>query len=549
MHGVAKAGFLAVALSLWLASSAAAADGTWERAWGKDVVTGGATGAEICVTATACKAGVNGTLGGEFATVTGVAADAFGNVYVADTTNHRVQKFDSAGNFLLAWGRDVVTGGPTGFEVCTAASTCKEGLTGTLGGEFNSPASIAVDGVGNVYVAESANLRVQKFDPSGNFLRAWGKDVDTGVGTGFEICTVAASCKIGVVGTLGGEFGTNGGGVGTDNAGNVYVAEAANDRVQKFDPSGNFLRAWGKDVDTGGGTGFEICTVPANCKAGVIGPLGGELTNPVSVTGDGSTVWVGDQGGDRIQRFDASGNFQRLWGKDVDTAAGTGFEICTAAASCKDGLDGSQGGEFESIGGVTLAGGTVYVSDGFLDRVQQFDLNGNWLRAWGKNVVTGGATGFEICAVATTCKTGEPGDLAGEFNGLSDIEANATNAVFTVESSNHRVQAFAGDPVAPPSDPGGGDTAAPETTITAGPKSKTRKKTASFGFTSSEPGSAFQCRLDGGAFEPCTSPESVKVKKGRHTFEVRAIDAAGNVDPTAATRSWKVKKKKKKKKK
>jgi hypothetical protein len=54
----------------------------------------------------------------------------------------------------------------------------------------------------------------------------------------------------------------------------------------------------------------------------------------------------------------------------------------------------------------------------------------------------------------------------------------------------------------------------------------------------------FECKLDGGSFQPCTSPKSVKVKKGTHTFQVRAIDDAGNVDPTPATGSWKVKKKK-----
>ena len=90
-----------------------------------------------------------------------------------------------------------------------------------------------------------------------------------------------------------------------------------------------------------------------------------------------------------------------------------------------------------------------------------------------------------------------------------------------------------------------GDTAAPETTITAGPKPKTKTKTASFVFSSSEPGSSFQCSLDDGPFEPCTSPEDVKVKKGKHTFEVRATDAAGNTDPAPATRAWTVKKKKK----
>ncbi|HYU62131.1 MAG TPA: hypothetical protein VEK39_15355 [Solirubrobacterales bacterium] len=91
--------------------------------------------------------------------------------------------------------------------------------------------------------------------------------------------------------------------------------------------------------------------------------------------------------------------------------------------------------------------------------------------------------------------------------------------------------------------PSAGDTAPPETTITKGPKDKTKKKTATFEFSSSEPGSTFQCSLDGGAFESCSSPHEVKVKKGKHSFAVRAQDGAGNLDPTPATSSWKVKQK------
>ena len=54
----------------------------------------------------------------------------------------------------------------------------------------------------------------------------------------------------------------------TDAAGNVYVGDSSNNRIQKFNSSGTFLLAWGKDVDQTGGTGAEICTVAASCKTG-----------------------------------------------------------------------------------------------------------------------------------------------------------------------------------------------------------------------------------------------------------------------------------------
>jgi hypothetical protein len=90
------------------------------------------------------------------------------------------------------------------------------------------------------------------------------------------------------------------------------------------------------------------------------------------------------------------------------------------------------------------------------------------------------------------------------------------------------------------------DCIAPDATITKHPKNKTRKRRATFEFSSSEPGSSFECSLDGAPFAACTSPLTAKVKRGKHTFSVRAKDPAGNVDPTSATDDWKVKKKKKK---
>ena len=81
----------------------------------------------------------------------GVAVDGSGNVYVADTDNHRVQKFDSDGNFLTKWGTQ-----------------------GKGDGQFFEPFGVAVDGLGNVYVADLANSLIQKFDSDGNFLKKWG---------------------------------------------------------------------------------------------------------------------------------------------------------------------------------------------------------------------------------------------------------------------------------------------------------------------------------------------------------------------------------------
>jgi N-acetylneuraminic acid mutarotase len=87
------------------------------------------------------------------------------------------------------------------------------------------------------------------------------------------------------------------------------------------------------------------------------------------------------------------------------------------------------------------------------------------------------------------------------------------------------------------------DTTAPDTTITANPANPSASANASFSFTGSDSGGSgvagFECKLDGGAFIACTSPQTYAgMSDGSHTFQVRAIDAAGNVDGTPASFTW-----------
>ncbi|HVD40185.1 MAG TPA: CSLREA domain-containing protein [Solirubrobacterales bacterium] len=85
------------------------------------------------------------------------------------------------------------------------------------------------------------------------------------------------------------------------------------------------------------------------------------------------------------------------------------------------------------------------------------------------------------------------------------------------------------------------DKTPPDTKILKGPPKKTHKRTVKFKFASTEAGSTFQCKLDRKPFKPCASPKKYKkLKPGKHVFKVRAIDKAGNVDPTPAKRSFKV---------
>jgi hypothetical protein len=85
------------------------------------------------------------------------------------------------------------------------------------------------------------------------------------------------------------------------------------------------------------------------------------------------------------------------------------------------------------------------------------------------------------------------------------------------------------------------DTAPPDTSITAHPANATNASWASYSFSGSDVGgsgvASFQCQLDDGGWSGCTSPKSYAgpLSDGSHTFEVRAIDAASNTDPTPAS--------------
>lgn len=88
---------------------------------------------------------------GQFKFPTMIATDKASNVYVVDQHNHRIQKFDSAGNFITMWGK-----------------------YGTGPGEFNYPFGIAIDSKGNVYVSDMNNNRIQKFSANGQYIAAVG---------------------------------------------------------------------------------------------------------------------------------------------------------------------------------------------------------------------------------------------------------------------------------------------------------------------------------------------------------------------------------------
>jgi NHL repeat len=232
--------------------------------------------------------GAAGEGAGELSSPAGVAVDnstgpAAGDVYVADSGNHRVDVFNAKGEFQFAFGANV---GPLGEATCTTLSKCKAGTSGSEPGEFETPSFIAVDGSsgpssGDVYVADTGTGLVQKFTSSGALVESWGDQTPTpdgvlsGVNTTYGHFGVGAESIYGIAVDATGnlwlltwntemyEFndesalltqwpvgsGDNAAGIAVDPAGNLYIVnngsvysgKIGTPEVEKFTASGESL--------------------------------------------------------------------------------------------------------------------------------------------------------------------------------------------------------------------------------------------------------------------------------------------------------------------
>ncbi|MFL5812818.1 MAG: hypothetical protein ACJ763_04520 [Bdellovibrionia bacterium] len=198
-----------------------------------------------------CKGGTStsGTGDGMFSNPTSVRLDSSGNIYVADSTNHRIQKFNSAGVFQ-GWIGKIATSPTGGDPGCNGAAVgsatpgwCKGG-TSTLGtgdGMLSSPAGVIVDSVGNIYVSESTNHRINKFSAAGVF-KGWIGKIATSPTGGATACKGAAASSASPGWCTGGTSGSGSSdgmmnspsGLWVDKSGNLYVADRLNHRLQRF---------------------------------------------------------------------------------------------------------------------------------------------------------------------------------------------------------------------------------------------------------------------------------------------------------------------------
>jgi len=285
------------------------------------------------------KFGYFGSGNGQFINPYDIAVDSSGFFYVADTKNHRVQKLTSDGQYITQWGSQ-----------------------GTNDGQFSWPEGIAVDASGFVYVSCSQNHRIQKFTAEGEFVTKWGGygvsdgrfSSPAGIATdtrGYVLVADKSNNRIQWF-TSNGTFLTKWSSGGIDEArfnspesiavdsdGFIYIADTYNNRIQKFTSDGQFVTEWGS-----------------------YGLGEGEFYYPEGIAVDNNGfIYIADTYNYRIQKFDSNGGFMDEWGSE-----------------------GTGNGQFSRPRAITAdSNGLIYVADTSNHRIQKFNAAGEWLATWG----------------------------------------------------------------------------------------------------------------------------------------------------------------------
>jgi hypothetical protein len=334
-----------------------------------------------------------------------------------------VSQFDLNGNFLQAFGHDVIPGGGTGFEVCTTATGCKAGTAGNAAGQFNTPFSIDSTPSGDqLVVAAPPSHRLSEFTGEPAFLRGVGYNVIPGGGMGYEICTTATGCQTGISGVGLGQFSSP-----------LAAAYRPSGELLGLSPTGQFQE-------------FTSDRTPIR-SFGFPGNGAGNLSSPYNVAiGPGNEIVVADTGNLRIAVFGPSGNFLRAFGWDVIPGAPSAYEVCTVNTGCGNGASNPGPGGFNTVIAVAIGpNGEVYASDATYNRVSQFTLDGQFVQAFGFDVIPGGGTGFEICTAATGCQVGTAGAGLGQLSQPWGVDVDCRGTIFVAETSGGHVTVF-GEP-------------------------------------------------------------------------------------------------------
>jgi uncharacterized protein (TIGR03437 family) len=312
---------------------------------------------------------------------TGLAMDSSGNMYILETSTARVRKV-SAGGTIAAYAGN----GTSGFSGDGGVATSAQLFPGH---------GIAVDGTGNLYIADFYNNRVRKVDPSGIITTFAGSGVANSLGQGGYSGDggPATSAMLNLPNA-----------VAVDAAGNLYIADSANYRIRRVDRNTGV-------ITTVAGNG----NVPQNKQTANDGGVATQvpIEQPTSVAVD----FVGNlyfSGGARVQKVDTSGI--------IRTVAGNG-----TLGDTGDGGPGTSAEVKSVVGLATDNGGNLYIAETTY-RVRKVDASGIITTVAGNG--TRGYTGDGGPAISAQFENPQDAvvDSAGNFY-VSDSSANVVRKV------------------------------------------------------------------------------------------------------------------------
>ena len=230
---------------------------------------------------------------------TAVTVDAAGNLYIADAGNERIRKVNKKGVISTVAGN-----GDSGYSGDGGLATSTS---------LESPRGVAVDAVGNIYIADYSNHRIRKVDISG------------------VISTVAGNGAAGFSGD--GDVATNAelfwpSGVAVDALGNIYIVDYGNNRIRKVNTSGVISTVAGKGrYQYGGFSGDGGAAIDAS------------LNGPCGVALDAvRNIYIADFGNTRIRKVDTSGVINTVTGNGTSSYSGDGGPATSASLSYPSGV-------------------------------------------------------------------------------------------------------------------------------------------------------------------------------------------------------------------
>jgi len=279
-----------------------------------------------------------------------VTIDARGDLYIADTWNQRIRKVDKNGIITSVAGN-----GLYGYSGDNGPAT---------EARLNQPSSIAVDGSGNIYIADELNHRIRKVDTNGIITTVAGNGT-TGYSGDGDPATQAQLY--------------NPRGVTIDAAGYLYIADSVNDRIRRVDTNGIITTVAGSGI-----AGYNGDTLPATQA---------QLNHPTGVAVDVSgNLNIADTRNHRIRKVDISGI--------MTTVAGSYKDIWGSGGGWGDGGPATRAALYYPKGVAIGSSGEIYIGDYFNDRIRLVTARRNTLAG----TVTDSSTALPLSDVTITVK-------------------------------------------------------------------------------------------------------------------------------------------------